>query len=834
MKVKPVIFTFLVSLLFLHIAYGCVPLGESDYEPTRDFDITSRPPDNISETQKKFVDIEFRVEVPVTSDLSQSVSLDILDEVTGLAFNILRYTMKREDLTHYSVTIPFLQGSVLKYRYVRDQSPTAVEYTSGNVQVRYRLYHVTGKNQVNDLVAAWTDTPYTGDMGRVQGQLTDAVSHLPIPNILISAGGQSVITASDGSFLMDGLSLGVHNLVTYSLDGRYLPFSQGVQIAAGATTPVPIQLIPARTVKVTFSMTPPAGSVPGVPIRMVGNTISLGNTFADLEGGMSVLASRSPLLTPNSDGTYSITIELPVGMDFQYKYTIGDGFWNAEHGEKGEFIIRQLIIPDDDTMINDQVISWASGSSGAVSFSVKAPGNTLPGEVVSIQFNPYAWTPPLPMWPLGDGQWLYILYSPMDLLGDIGYRFCRNDQCTIADDIATHGKDAKGPIFSAREEPQAFQVNIQSWVDWPESTETSNVVIVDIKPRGDKFIAGIEYEPSYRPSWNAYQSNAIRNIREIGANWIILTPTWGFINNNPPVLTLQPGVDPYWDDTWQQIHAVKQNELKVALYPMTRYPDSMHQWWQDGIRDDGWWQSWFDRYRTFLINFADLAQESGADAIILGEPAILPALPDGKLANSKSSGISLDANAKWKKIIREVHNHFDGLIIWSVPYPFVFEKPYSFLDEVDGIYVLYAGQLGKGENPSASEITNKFSRSLAENIQPMMAGIGKSIIIGINYPSIDGAASGCIRSENNCLKFENLSREAYLNLQNGVDIQEQMDIYNAILLAINQSQWIDGFISRGYFPPVPLKDKSPSIHGKPAADVLWYWFPRILSEPKNN
>jgi hypothetical protein len=35
-------------------------------------------------------------------------------------------------------------------------------------------------------------------------------------------------------------------------------------------------------------------------------------------------------------------------------------------------------------------------------------------------------------------------------------------------------------------------------------------------------------------------------------------------------------------------------------------------------------------------------------------------------------------------------------------------------------------------------------------------------------------------------------------------------------------------VSRGYYPPAALRDKSASVHGKPAADILWYWFPRML------
>jgi len=65
-----------------------------------------------------------------------------------------------------------------------------------------------------------------------------------------------------------------------------------------------------------------------------------------------------------------------------------------------------------------------------------------------------------------------------------------------------------------------------------------------------------------------------------------------------------------------------------------------------------------------------------------------------------------------------------------------------------------------------------------------------------------------------------------------LDIQQQVDIYDAMFNAINARSWVSGFVSRGYYAPVALQDKSASIHGKPASDSLWSWFPRLLGNIK--
>jgi len=61
-----------------------------------------------------------------------------------------------------------------------------------------------------------------------------------------------------------------------------------------------------------------------------------------------------------------------------------------------------------------------------------------------------------------------------------------------------------------------------------------------------------------------------------------------------------------------------------------------------------------------------------------------------------------------------------------------------------------------------------------------------------------------------------------------VNLQAQADVYQALLMAVNERAWLGGFVSRGYYPPAALQDASSSVHDKPAGDELWYWFGRFL------
>jgi hypothetical protein len=61
-----------------------------------------------------------------------------------------------------------------------------------------------------------------------------------------------------------------------------------------------------------------------------------------------------------------------------------------------------------------------------------------------------------------------------------------------------------------------------------------------------------------------------------------------------------------------------------------------------------------------------------------------------------------------------------------------------------------------------------------------------------------------------------------------LDLQSQANAYQALLTAVNDRPWLSGFVSRGYYPPVALADKSASVNGKPAADIIAFWFAQML------
>ena len=777
--------------------------------------------------------ITFRITLPNALPPGDSIFLTTVDEVTGLAFHTTEFIMTAEDATHYSVIIPFQVGAVVKYRYMRRGTTTVNEHLPNGLPVRYRLYHVEGPGVVQDTISRWTDTYFLGNTGRIQGLITNSQSGEPIPSLLVSVGGALSFTKADGRFQIDGLPEGTHNLVAYSIGGMFTTYQQGARIAPNSTTPATFSLTASPTVSVVFSVTVPPNTPSEAPLRLAGNLYQLGNTYADLSGGVSTLASRMPVMNKLPDGRYVVALTLPVGAYIEYKYTLGDGLWNAEHTVDGSHLTRHLIVPGANTQINDNVSNWGTIQIAPIRFDVAVPSYTPSTEGVSIQFNPgFGWLQPIPMWSAagtqGEPIWRFILISPLEVLGAIQYRICRADQCGLADDHTTWGNNPIGNIVNPSSLPQTIFYTVSDWA-WLQSTQQqASIPNVAIQPHGSDFIAGIEFDSAYNPSWSPHVNEALIMVNNLGANWLILRPTWSFTSTSLPILDIVPSQDILLPDLLSYVTEANNLGLNIGLYPTPKFPLHPDQWWYDSPRDFSWWVIWFDQYTQFILHHADIASQNDVDALILGGDWVLPALTLGKLVDETSSGVPADAEQRWRTLIDQIRSRYQGNLIWALPYPAGIQAPPLFIDEFDKVIVQWSAPLNSSENPSVDELSTEAARILDQDILPLSQSTGKPVILSIAYPSAHRSATGCIpKWDGQCIPVGNLSTTNPDIADVSLDLQGQADLYNAIFLSVNQRDWIAGVISMGFFPPVTLQDPSISVYSKPAGGVLWYWFPRL-------
>jgi hypothetical protein len=752
------------------------------------------------------------VEVPSVTTSPGTVILNVLDEVTGLALNPSTFKMQKRDDTHFSLAIPVNLGTVLKYRYSRSDAVPVMEASALGVDIRYRMAVVDAPLTIYDTVAAWGDYPYQGKTGKIIGSILDVTTNTPIPNILVIAGGLTAYSASDGSFIINDLPDGIHNLVAYAPDGSYLPFQQGATIEAGLTTPADIRIVPGQRVNLTFLLNAPA-EYAGLPIRLAGSITQLGNTFVDLSGGTSAIASRMPILAGLEDGRRYVTISVSAGTYIEYKYTLGDGFWNSELDKDGWFKLRSVVAPAVDTIIQDDVTSFTAQGTQPISFDVAVPADPQEEDRVSIQLNPFGWMEPIPMWPAADNHWKFTVYNPINLAGNFTYRYCRNEQCGLADDAATAGPD--NPGRSLPMDSKTIQDTVQSWqmLEAEAAPDLTDAVI----PYGSGYITGIEFSPNYQPDWAPHLISAMKVVKATGANSLILTPSWTCSDPVSGYCDLSPALNPTWKEIYEQIWQAQQLELSVFLSPDLRFAGGSDAWWQAATRDPDWWARWYAGYKRYIIHFADLAEQSGVKYLIVGGKSIAPSLPGGTLSDGNSSGAPGNSIVSWTDILSAIRSHFSGAIIWELNYPGSLETPPAFLNSVDTIYVTFDGPISTSPAPSLTELQDGFAGIIDTAVYPLIEQYSKPVYIGIDYPSAGGSASGCM-----------ISVTAPCG---AIDFVSQTELYRAALTVVNYRDWLSGFISRGFYPPVRLKDGSDSIHGKPAQELIGYWYPYITGTP---
>jgi hypothetical protein len=180
-------------------------------------------------------------------------------------------------------------------------------------------------------------------------------------------------------------------------------------------------------------------------------------------------------------------------------------------------------------------------------------------------------------------------------------------------------------------------------------------------------------------------------------------------------------------------------------------------------------------------------------------------------------------------LIAEIRQHFGGQIWWAQPYSGTMQASPAFLDGVDGIYLLWSAPLSQNPAATIEEMAIEAGRRLDADILPYAISIQKPVIVAPVYPSAGGAITGCIPGfSGGCLDWTALSRPMPDIPTVGLDITGQANAYQALLTAVNDRPWLSGFISRGFYPPAALADKSASAYGKPVADILTYWFSHML------
>jgi len=530
------------------------------------------------------------------------------------------------------------------------------------------------------------------------------------------------------------------------------------------------------------------------------------------------------------DATHYLgVVQLYGDTDLRYRYTLGDGTWNAERNATGNSLTRQVVLPGADLTVDDVVATWHGPSGEGVTFHVTSAPGLPPADSVSLQLKPSTWFEAIPMWPAGPAEWTYSLYSPLQSGTSLGYRYCRNQLCGIADDIETPGADPAGRQAAPSGEPLTLSDTVNGWSWWQPDLGGAVVVAPEITPRSD-YEVGYEIAPDYSPSWLSSAAPSLKLMSESGANAVLFSPAWVLRQNAPvPQILFDTQHAPLGDDLVRQIEQASGLGLQAGLHPALIVHDgSLNDWWSQAPRDGAWWTVWFERYRSFLLTYAALAERAGAAKLVVGGPEVAPALPGGVLADGSPSGAPVDSEARWRSLLEEVRSVYHGSLAFEIDFGRTLQPPPAFLDAVDEVHVYWHVPLGEGRQLASTDMQTAAFAALDGSLLADPALEGKPIVLSVEYLSVDGGATACAAmADGSCRPPGAFDAGADPETDLTLDLAEQSDALNAVILAAYARDEVQGFYARRYYPPVALHDKSASVNGKPAGQMLGYWYSKI-------
>ncbi|MDF1500486.1 MAG: hypothetical protein P1P76_08455 [Anaerolineales bacterium] len=771
----------------------------------------------------------FVVTAPEGTPANAELTLVLLDPVTDLNFNTRRIPMEAQSDGRWSVALTPPAGSLLYYRYEKSAPGEAIELTSEGVPVDYRTAYIPGPGEIHERIARWSGETMQGETGRILGQIL-SLDDQPLAEMLVSAGGKIAFTDGEGRFRLDGLPPGLHTITVFSPTGSFHPIRQEALLAPAKTTPVTLKLEPAEPIVVTFQVTVPADTPEEATLRLAGNTAQLGFRFNRSRHDSFQSVSQMPALVRVDPEHFLGVFTLYDGTDLHYKYTLGDGVWNAERGANSSFTIRRVMLEGDSPTLRDTVHSWSDGSSEATRFEVAIPDFTPPGDTVSLQFRSGSWRTPLPMWKQ-DGLWTYALYGPESMQRDVQYRYCRNLQCGAADEAGFAGSEASGRQLDPDLRGALIQDVIDEWqfLDRTAHLEHSSV---ETQPLEHLTTGGVDLSNESDPSWHTYAPQAFTRIAQTGANEVLLSPAWRWVQNDPfPLLEMDPAWSPFGDELNALVQIARGQGLRVGLRPSFLAGEiPIDTWWEQAARDQLWWELWFEEYRSFVLTYASWAAQNGIERLVLGGADIVPALPFGSLPGGRPSGVPVDGESRWRDLIGEVRGVYGGQLAFELEVGEDLSTIPAFIDLFDEVHLFWHSPLVAGELDSSeillAEIEAQLSAVLGER-----ALEGKPVAISLAYLSLSDGASACPqRPDGTCRPLSDFSRGQIVDIDLEVDLQIQAQIFDAFLRAIADEPQISGFYARGFSPAVILHDKSASVYGKPAQEVLGAWF-RDLPAP---
>jgi len=696
-----------------------------------------------------------------------------------------------------SITAP--AGTIFRYFYFRNEDWGKTEQYAAFQSFFPSLREVVIANgaTVTESIAQWMDTPaVSNSTGIITGVASDETGN-PLTGIWVSAGPHQVMTFSDGTYAIEGVPAGLCPVTFLAENGEYRATMVTATVVAGRTVTQNVTMRSAAMSMVRFNVRVPSATPSGAVPRLTGDTYQLGIEQLYVPPDIT----RVPDMTPAGSNQWTYSIQLGNGTCVNYAYTLGYWARNNERDSGGSAVSRSLCV-NGPTTVNDTVAAWKSPAQVPVSLNVVSPTGAEDALYLSTA-DDFGGSAALKMWRTGAGKASYTLY--VNASSVLQYRYVRNGDHFSPEIIG--GQDAVSNTYrslSVGVSGASSNDTIAAWrhqMREPALSTVTTGLTVPISPRApdSAFQTGVEVIDYWQRAWLPLIVPTMARIKSKNAEWVQIPSISSYVDVENP--TLERNGFPR-QDLVQHIRAAKSAGLKIVLKSFP-FPNNFY-----GSYSNAWYDQFFSQLQKEAVYHAALAQQEGVEMLML---ANFNFGADGGPNDSPAARTYI--NSKWKGVIAAIRaSGYTGRL--TIDY-FVDRPEYGWYSDLDYLGDKWWWPVATTQSDTVQSMYNAALAKLASYYLPIENRFHKPFIFSeLAYYS---AATSAMQQ----YQVDAAQINDFLPADPSVDssYDQQARAYQAVLLALANTPWVQGCYSFGY-SYFNFDSKGYSIRAKTAEEVM--------------
>lgn len=256
------------------------------------------------------------------------------------------------------------------------------------------------------------------------------------------------------------------------------------------------------------------------------------------------------------------------------------------------------------------------------------------------------------------------------------------------------------------------------WIDFPANESKVNILSID-KQRGICWVGGRQI----------VTVEELEEVASLGVNWISQTPFgWQRGHDSPQIGNQIGSSDGWWGERDEGLRETtrmaKSLGIKTILKPHIWLRDEGGKWRGEiQMKSEEDWQMWFKNYETFILHYAQIAEEEGIELLCIG---------------TELHRTCTEREMDWRSLIAKIKNIYSGQLTYAANFSDEYEEV-AFWDELDFIGVQGYFPVAISENPTVAEI-NEGWRTHIDKLRDFSNKFEKPILFTeIGYKSTKDA-----------------------------------------------------------------------------------------------